>query len=157
MKVKCIKSIVYHWGVQFEEDKYYNIIDQSEREQTIIADSRYWDDSRTLASSGRVIQKFKNITEQEIDLLVPGYLTALKNYRTGVYTKKVSLPFVTINSEGNSTYSFCSMNEDEISKKFNIPIIDEKIKFSTTVYLFDEYFKTIQELRQEKLGSLKIF
>ena len=156
MKVKCIKSIVYHWGVQFEEGKYYNIIDQSEREQTIIADSRYWDDSRTLASSGRVIQQFKNITEQEIDLLVPGYLTALKNYRTGVYTKRVSLPFVTINSEGNSPYSFCSMNEDKISKKFNIPIIDEKIKFSTTVYLFDEYFKTIQELRQEKLGSLGI-
>lgn len=156
MKVKCIKSIVYHWGVQFEEGKYYNIIDQSENDQTIIVDSRYWDDSRTLASSGRVIQQFKNITEQEIDLLVPGYLTALKNYRTGVYTKKVRLPFVTINSEGNSPYKFCSMNEYEISKKFNITIIDEKIKFSTTVYLFDEYFQTIQELRQEKLGSLGI-
>lgn len=154
MKVKCIESITYHWGQEFISGKFYDIKGEFEKDVEIIIDSQYWDDSRVIASSGRVIRK--GLSDQEIESLIPGYIRALSNLKSKKWIKKITLPFVEINSELNRIYSFCYMNDVEISKRFDIPLIKNKVSFSTTTYRFDDYFKTIQELRSEKLGSLEI-
>lgn len=147
MKVKCIESITYHWGQEFISGKFYDIKGESEKDVEIIIDSQYWDDSRVIASC---------LSDQEIESLIPGYIRALSNLKSKKWIKKITLPFVEINGELNRIYSFCFMNDIEISKRFDIPLIKNKVSFSTTTYRFDDYFKTIQELRSEKLGSLEI-
>lgn len=157
MKVKCIESITYHWGQEFISGKFYYIKDEFEKNVEIIIDSQYWDDSRVIASSGRVIQQFgKGLSDQEIESLIPGYIRALSNYKSKKWIKKITLPFVSISGELTKSNSFCFMSDVEISKRFDIPLIKNKVSFSTTTYRFDDYFKTIQELRSEKLGSLEI-
>ena len=81
MDLKCIQSIIYHWGTEFEKDKFYtpqynsfhNIV------KIVTNSDKYWETSSIVAKSGFYLRR--NLTPDEIESKLPGYKQAFKDFR----------------------------------------------------------------------------
>jgi len=147
--LRCKKSIVYHWGVQFEEGKIYQISDSFEMEVEVVTEyDNYWEMTKIISKSGKFLRSGV-VDSLDIEKQLPGYAEAVNSSKSGKYTKKILLPFVSIKSEDNSLHTFCSLTDKEISEKYNIDLNPNgKIPFRITVNSFCENFdyKQLEDL-----------
>lgn len=155
--LRCKKSIVYHWGVQFEEGKIYQISDSFEMEVEVVTEyDNYWEMTKIISKSGKFLRSGV-VDSLDIDKQLPGYAEALNSSKTKKYTKEIKLPFVSIKSEDDSLHTFCSLTDKEISEKYNIYLNpDGEIPFTTTVGTISKNFDYISDIRNKQLEDLGI-
>ena len=155
--IRCKKPIVYHWGVQFEVGKIYQISESLEREVSVITEyDNYWEMTKIISMSNQYL--IKGIKDPfEIENKLPGYIEALGYFRNKKFTKKIKLPFVKIYSDTNSPHIFCNLNNEEISKKYNIDLDPNyEIPFVNSVDIIYDNFDYICDIRNKQLNDLGI-
>jgi hypothetical protein len=156
--LRCKKSISYHWGVQFEVGKIYQISNYFDQDVDVITyHDMYWEMNRIISLSGQYLIK-KGIKDPlEIEKNLPGYIEALSCFENRKFTKKINLPFVSVYSESKSLHTFCSLNDKAISEKYNIDLKPNgEIPFVNTVATLYKNFDYISEIRNNKLNDLGI-
>ena len=151
-KLKCIRDIVYHWGVQLVIGNYYTIERFENRERTIITDyDKYFEINSQVAGTIHDLRKdnadTKSIGESNRKLI---------SFQKQNYTKRVSVPYIIINSESGSKLSFIGLTRQEMFElgcdkdRFGNPSVD------VSYYLIDDFFETVSFRRGLRLNELGI-
>lgn len=148
MKVKCIDGISTWWGSQFTEGKYYEVHIFSFRNVSVITDYvKYWElNSQILSFS---LDEIKN-NPKVVDLQ-----RALSREQQKL-TKLMSLQHIDIMSDDDKVYDFLLSTDEELFEMGVDKNSDGEPAFNNSVYRFDEHFKLISEIREEKLIELGI-
>lgn len=163
MKLRCIKSMVTHWGVFFEEGKEYDVSEIIEHPVVVLTDyKRYWDLNQELLTSYHKYKESKRnglpfgpgvIDDEEFSKFQKSLSAEQK-----LHEIKISLPHAVIRSDwGISVYKFLISSDEEL---FELGV-DKKEDGSVaigpyTVYRIDEYFDFKSERRDTKLKELGI-
>ena len=150
MKLKCIQSVTYHWGIQLVKGKEYEIISYETRPVTIITDEfNYYEISRQISGSLRD-PKLDEFRRNEIHERNNNLLIEQKKYE-----KTIDVPFVNIKGE-ESVHKFITLSKEDI---FNLGCDrnpDGRPTLTTSNYFLDEYFETISAKRTSRLDELGI-
>ena len=150
MKLKCIQSVTYHWGIQLVKGKEYEIISYETRPITIITDEfNYYEISRQIAGSLRD-PKLDEFRRNEIHARNKNLLIEQNQYK-----KTIDVQIVSIKGE-ESVHSFITLSKDDI---FNLGCDrnpDGDPTFTSSNYFLDEYFETISAKRTSRLDELGI-
>ena len=149
MKVKCIDGISTWWGSQFTEGKYYEMLIFSFRNVSVITDYvKYWELNSQIMSFS--LDEIKN-NPKVVDLQ-----RALSRQQKKL-TKVMSLQHMDIISDDGKPYSFLlTTDEDLFEMGADKNTYGEPAFGDNSVYRFDEHFKLISEIREEKLIELGI-
>lgn len=159
MKLRCVKSMVAHWGVIFEEGKEYDVSDIVNKPITVLINfKKYWELNKELLTSYHKYEESKRnglvINEEEFRKYQKSISSEQKLYET-----KISLPHTVIKSDDydGSVYNFLISSDEEL---FQLGV-DKKEDGSVaigpyTVYRIDEYFDFKSERRDTKLKELGI-
>lgn len=135
-----------HWGVEFEEGKIYQISDFFEQQVEVITEyDTYYQMITLRASSSLGYGGSYDVFLDHIESL----------HRK--FSKKITLPFVSIYSENKSLHTFCTLNDKDISEKYNIVLKPNgEIPFANTVTTLYKNFDYISDIRNNKLNDLGI-
>lgn len=169
MKLRCIRSMVAHWGIIFDEGKEYDVSKIIEHPIVVLTDyKRYWELNKELLTSYHKYEESKRnglpfgpgvIDDEEFSKSL--YYSQQKSLSSEqkLYQTKISLPHCVIKSDdyGGSVYNFLISSDEEL---FQLGV-DKKEDGSVaigpyTVYRVDEYFDFKSERRDKKLKELGI-
>lgn len=148
MKVRCVKDIATWWSTQFTLDRDYEIEGLSFGNVYVITDYvKYWELNSYILSFS--LDEIKN------DPRVADLQKKLSKQKSKL-KKVMSLQHIDIISDYGTLYSFLlSTNED----LFEMGVDKDEYgnpSFNGSIYRFDEHFKLISEIREEKLIELGI-
>lgn len=149
MKVKCIDGISTWWGSQFTEGKYYEMRIFSFRNVSVITDYvKYWElNSQILSFSLDEIKNNPNVVDLQ---------RALSRAQKKLI-KVMSLQHMDIMSDDDKVYNFLLSTDEDLFEMGADKNPDGEPAFSdNSIYRFDEHFKLISEIREEKLIELGI-
>jgi hypothetical protein len=153
MKLLCIKEESAYWGSILEIGKFYTGYTMIHTYSIVTNNEKYWHHNQLILSSREWIQKgYKQDTLHEV---IPGYL----QYREVMekYTIKVEIPVITVICDDSHTNTYCSMTKEEILNKWNVELNKKgEIAFTTTVKMAEDYFLTVEQIRDNKLKDLGI-
>ena len=153
MKLLCIKKIWAHWGDVLNIGKLYNGYSMEHTYSIVTDNEKYWYYNSLFTSSVEWIRK--GYTQETLHEVIPGYL----QYREVMekYTIKVVIPVTTVICDDSHTNTFCSMSKEEILNKWNVELNNRgEIAFTTTVKMVENYFLTVEQIRDNKLKDLGI-
>lgn len=157
MKLLCINSRHAHWGSILTEGKWYEVIENVDKEVDIITNYDEWYKQIGLGSQS-ITWIRKGYTQENLHEVLPGYLPLSEVNR--LYTKKVSMPHIIIKTDDLSTISLITLSEKEvfdlgadIDKAPNRKR-DGRPAFHYSVYLIDDYFDYLPTRRDNKLNEL---
>lgn len=154
IKLKCIKENSAHWGKILSIGKYYEAI-IIQHEYKIITDyDKYYHYIGLLAKCSKFIIS-EGYTKYNLQDVVPGYMSRDEIMKR--YTLEIKVPMYVILGDDDKTYHYCTLSENEILefiKSQGNKIEGDKVKFTTSIYLYNEYFLTQIELRRKALLKL---
>ena len=163
MKLRCIKTYAFHYGIAFQEGKEYEVLDFIEKEISVITNyEKYW------ACNTNLLEHHRNYVKRMKDLAISNKLTDsdkvtfLKEQKEivnekSLYETIISLPHLVIKSDRDTLWEFLITTDKELFKlgvdknKKGRPSIGP-----ITVYRIDEFFDYIVERRDRKLKELGI-
>lgn len=152
--IRCIKEKFAHWGIIFEEEKYYNFEYIDDKDVSIITDyEKYYYYNGLIANSRYWIRK--GYTQETLHEVIPDYIkhSELKER----YTCNVKLPFIKVKGDDGNNYALCTLTKEEILSLYDVAINkDGKIAFNYSTSLVDEYFDFKEITRDKKLKELGI-
>jgi len=88
----------------------------------------------------------KGYTQETLKEVIPGYLTMKE--RDDRYTIGIEITFFCLTTDDGHTAAYCILSKKELLDKYG------SCKFSTTVYFFEDYFETLEEVRDKKLNEI---
>jgi len=146
MKARCIKSKDAHWGSILTIGKWYDIQDKVRKSDiTLITDNdNYFKYTGMISSSISWVRK--GYTQETLKEVIPGYLTMKE--RDDRYTIGIEITFFCLTTDDGHTAAYCILSKKELLDKYG------SCKFSTTVYFFEDYFETLEEVRDKKLNEI---
>ncbi len=153
MKLLCIKGEWAHWGDVLTIGKLYTGYTMEHTYSIVTDNEKYWYYNSLFTSSVEWIRK--GYTQETLHEVIPGYL----QYREVMekYTIKVVIPVTTVICDDSHTNTFCSMSKEEILNKWNVELNNRgEIAFTTTVKMVENYFLTVEQIRDNKLKDLGI-
>jgi len=140
-----------HWGVEFEEGKIYQISDFFEQQVEVITE---YDTYYQMRKSLEIV-----LAKDQVSLTDPrvvDFFDQVESLRRK-FSKKITLPFVSIYSENKSLHTFCTLNDKDISEKYNIVLKPNgEIPFVNTATTLYKNFDYISDIRNNKLNDLGI-
>lgn len=147
--VKCIKGKETYFSVQLTVGKFYDykII---EKEYSLITNyEKYIEYTTLIAGSRDNSARAKKMYEERKK-----------------YLKRVNLPTLVINSDDNSKHYFCNLTHKELIEEYNIIVGKDGVinennghqsrLFTTSIYMTETYFETMDVLRNRILENLGI-
>jgi hypothetical protein len=146
MKLLCIKRIEPYWGIAFKEGNLYsNFSERNIPTTLIIDDDNYWKYLRLVAKSKDYAKEYK---QEEMWKVIPGYLTLTQIDEQ--FCKKINASYYDIKGDDNQISSFCTMTKKELLENHG------STKFQLSIRLLEDYFQTIEDIRENKLNILEI-
>lgn len=153
MKLLCIKGECNHWGDILTIGKSYTGINNEHTYSIITNNEKYWYYLTLVSNSREWIEKgYKQETLHEV---IPGYL----QYREIMekYTIKVSVPVTNILCDDKHINTYCIITKEEILNKWNVELNNKgEIAFTTTIRMLEDYFLTMEQVRDNRLKELGI-
>lgn len=149
MKIKCIKTSAAHWGVMFQEGEFYTIEKIENKSYRMINNrDEYMDSLRSITELTPHLQLMRRGEElsNKYKELMDIYHERIEYSKT--FKFEVTIPMAYIKDNLNSNHSYCMLNNQQLQEKYN------SIYFDTSVDIFDEYFETVDEIRNKKIKEL---
>jgi len=135
--VKCIKSIVAHWGASCLSGSTYSYRTIENRTYRLITHyDEYYRQIHLIV--GSVKQLREGHTKEELPNLIEGYMHYEEVQEK--YTVEVSLPFVHVDGEKGVTpvmSEFCSLTREELKSLYGTD------KCAMTLPILEDYFEVV--------------
>jgi len=133
-----------HWGSIFEVDKWYEIKFTESAKLTIITDY-----DKYMSSLKGVTELIPELASNKIGN-IPHELIERQNnvlMEASKFLLKINVDRHVVIGDDKSHQNFL-VNRKELLDKYNSD------KFNTTVHFFDEYFETINKVREDKINKI---
>lgn len=153
MKLLCIKKQWAHWGDVLTVDKVYTGYTMEHTYSIVTDNEKYWQYLTLISTSIEWIRK--GYRQETLHEVIPGYLQHHEIMEK--YTIKVTIPVITVVCDDKQKNTFCLMSKEEILNKWNVELNNRgEIAFTTTVKMLEDYFLTVEQIRDNRLKNLGI-
>jgi hypothetical protein len=148
VKLLCIKSLEPYWGVTFKKGEWYDVVRVGKYTSNLIIDEdNYWKYSRLVILS----KDYPDYKQEDMWKVIPDYLTLTQISEK--FCKKVEYPTYEVRGENvgiREVNTYCAIKREDFKKMWGSD------KFDTSVFFVDDYFQTIEDVRENKLNILEI-
>ncbi len=145
MKIRCIKVLAAHWAIFFEVGKWYMVEDDKLEELEIITDYDGY-----ILSLKQITSMIPDLVSYESGEIPQSLLDKQKELLklSSQFLKKVKLGRYYIRGDDGTVHHFLKPSRVELIQTYGSD------KFSTSKYFFDDYFETINKVRQDKIDKI---